>query len=71
MLIKPAQGVPSYHPRVQQRAVRAALGDAPGSSCVLFCWQPALAVGRALCAAVLGSIAGLDQISSEESPWFA
>ena len=24
---------------------------------MLFCWQPALAVGRALCAAVLGSIA--------------
>ena len=38
-------------------AAAAALGAAPDSSCVLFCWQPALAVGRALCAAVLGSIA--------------
>ena len=38
-------------------AAAAALGSAPGSSCVLLCWPPALAVGRALCAAVLGSIA--------------
>jgi len=38
-------------------AAAAALGAAPGSSCVLLCWAPVLAVGRALCAAVLGSIA--------------
>ena len=37
-------------------AAAAALGSAPGSSCVLLCWPPALAVGRALCAAVLGSM---------------